>query len=160
MTSGSKKRNPDILFLFSQKSQQTNPLQVPQRGPCGERDSSTGHLRISKRPNKIPLIRRPRERNAHPYSPQVGPLWGWAVGELGLIAVRGRGVSSSHCLETGLWGPRYLLHQRSGRCCGPFCERKSGRNVKQTTPPPSSAEVWEKLDLYLHFPIHHLWHGR
>jgi len=34
-------RNPDILF--SQKSRQTKPLQVPQQGPYGERGLFTGH---------------------------------------------------------------------------------------------------------------------
>jgi hypothetical protein len=47
-----QERNPDILLLFSQKSPQTNPLQVHQRGPYGEKYSSTGHLHTSKRPNK------------------------------------------------------------------------------------------------------------
>jgi hypothetical protein len=32
-----QERAKDILLLFSQKYQQTNPLQVPQQGPYGER---------------------------------------------------------------------------------------------------------------------------
>jgi hypothetical protein len=43
MASGSK-RNPDITFIVSQKSRQTNPLQVPQQGPYKERSPSTGHF--------------------------------------------------------------------------------------------------------------------
>jgi hypothetical protein len=42
MASGFK-RNLDILF-FSQKSQQMNPLQVPQQGPYEERGPFTGHF--------------------------------------------------------------------------------------------------------------------
>jgi len=41
-----------MLLLVSQKSPQTNPLQVSQRGPYGEKYWSTGHLHISERPNK------------------------------------------------------------------------------------------------------------
>ena len=52
MTSGSKK-GTQIYFFFPLKSpsKQTS-LQDPQRVPYGERHSSTGHLHISKRPNK------------------------------------------------------------------------------------------------------------
>ena len=46
--SGSK-QGTHIYFLFSQKSRQTNPLQVPYRGPCRERNPSTGILHISKK---------------------------------------------------------------------------------------------------------------
>jgi hypothetical protein len=39
------KRNPHIIFFrSSQKSQQTNPLQIPQRGPHEERGLPTGHF--------------------------------------------------------------------------------------------------------------------
>ena len=38
------RKEPRYTFLFSQKSRQTNPLQVPQQGPYGERDPFTGHL--------------------------------------------------------------------------------------------------------------------
>ena len=47
-----QEKNPDILLLFSRKSPQKNPLQVRQRGPYGQKYSSTAHLHISKRPNK------------------------------------------------------------------------------------------------------------
>jgi len=43
MASGSKKE-PRYTFLFSQKSRQTNPLQVPQEGPYEERGPFTGHF--------------------------------------------------------------------------------------------------------------------
>ena len=36
--------NPDILGLFSQKSRQTKPLQVPQQGPYEEGGTLTGHF--------------------------------------------------------------------------------------------------------------------
>jgi hypothetical protein len=39
--------NPDILFFILKKSQQTNPLQVPQWGPYRERYLHTGHFYIS-----------------------------------------------------------------------------------------------------------------
>jgi len=43
MSSGSKK-GTQIYFFFSLKSRQTNPLQVPQQGPYGERYPFTGHF--------------------------------------------------------------------------------------------------------------------
>jgi hypothetical protein len=52
ITSGSKKGTQIYFFFSLKKSPQTNPLQVPQPGPYGEKYSSTGHLRFSKRPNK------------------------------------------------------------------------------------------------------------
>jgi hypothetical protein len=42
-----QERNPDILSFSLKKSQQANPLQVPQRGPYGERYPLTGHFYIS-----------------------------------------------------------------------------------------------------------------
>jgi hypothetical protein len=53
MSSGSEKRNPDILFFSLRNSWQVNPFQVPQRGPYGERYTLTGHFYISKRDVKI-----------------------------------------------------------------------------------------------------------
>jgi hypothetical protein len=46
MSSGSKK-NPDMLPFFLKKSRQANPLQVPQRGPYGEKYPLTGHFYLS-----------------------------------------------------------------------------------------------------------------
>jgi len=43
MSSGSKKGN-QIYFFFSVKSQQMNPVQVPQQGRYGERFLFTGHF--------------------------------------------------------------------------------------------------------------------
>ena len=43
IASGSKKE-PRYTLLVSQKSQQTNPLQVPQQGPYGEGGPLTGHF--------------------------------------------------------------------------------------------------------------------
>jgi hypothetical protein len=52
ITSGSKKGTL-IYYFFSLKSpRKRTPLQVRQQGPYGEKDSSTGLLHISKRPNK------------------------------------------------------------------------------------------------------------
>jgi hypothetical protein len=42
-----KKKNPDIPSFSFRKSWQVNPLQVPQRGPYGERDPLTRHFHIS-----------------------------------------------------------------------------------------------------------------
>jgi len=39
MSSGSKKKEPRYTILFSQESQQENPLQVPHRGPYGDRET-------------------------------------------------------------------------------------------------------------------------
>jgi len=51
MASGSKKE-PRYTFLFSQKSWQTNPLQVPQQGPYGEREVSLQDiLHTSQKPH-------------------------------------------------------------------------------------------------------------
>jgi hypothetical protein len=55
MPSGPRKE-PDILFLFSHKSRQTNSIQVPQQGPYGERYPFTGHFYICLETcTKIPL---------------------------------------------------------------------------------------------------------
>jgi len=43
IASGSK-NEPRYTLLVSQKSQQTNPLQVPQQGPYGEGGPPTGHF--------------------------------------------------------------------------------------------------------------------
>ena len=43
MASGSK-TGIQIFFSFTQKSRQTNPLQVPQQGPYGERYPFAGHF--------------------------------------------------------------------------------------------------------------------
>jgi len=44
-----QERNPDIgLLLLSLESPTNVPLQVRQRGPYGEKYSSTGHLLVSK----------------------------------------------------------------------------------------------------------------
>ena len=56
-----QERNPDILLL-SLESPTNEPLQVRQRGPYGEKCSSTGHLHVSKDLIdliKFSLIRRP-----------------------------------------------------------------------------------------------------
>jgi ssRNA-specific RNase YbeY (16S rRNA maturation enzyme) len=42
-----QERNPDVLSFPLKKSQQANPLQVPQWGPCGEGYLLTGHFYIS-----------------------------------------------------------------------------------------------------------------
>jgi hypothetical protein len=42
-----QERNPDILSFSLKKSQEANPLQVPQRGPYGERYPLTGHFYTS-----------------------------------------------------------------------------------------------------------------
>ena len=47
MASGSKK-GTQIFFIFSQKSRQTNPLQVPQQGPYEERGPCTRHFAYLK----------------------------------------------------------------------------------------------------------------
>jgi len=46
MSSGSKKE-PKYATLFPQESRQGNPLQVPQRGPYGEKYPRTGHCYFS-----------------------------------------------------------------------------------------------------------------
>jgi len=42
-----QKRNPDILPFSLKQSRQANPLQVPQRGPYGEKYLLTGHFFLS-----------------------------------------------------------------------------------------------------------------
>jgi hypothetical protein len=46
MFSGSKKGTQIYLFFSLKKSWLTNPLQVPQQGPYGERDPFAGHFCI------------------------------------------------------------------------------------------------------------------
>jgi len=46
ISSGSKKRNPDILSFSIKISRQANSLHVPQRGPYGERCPLTEHFYI------------------------------------------------------------------------------------------------------------------
>ena len=60
-----QERNPDILPFSLKNSRQANPLQVPQRGPYGERDSLTGHFYTSldtsvylKGPKKRAFLKR------------------------------------------------------------------------------------------------------
>ena len=74
ITSGSKKGS-QIYYFFPLKGPRTsNPSQALQRGLYREKYLPIGHLYVSREPGKIPLIRRPEERNAHPCSPRVGPL--------------------------------------------------------------------------------------
>jgi len=42
-----QKRNPDMFTFSLKESQQANPLQVPQRGPYGEKYPFTGHFYLS-----------------------------------------------------------------------------------------------------------------
>jgi hypothetical protein len=48
-------RNPDILFLFCQKSWQMNSIQFPQQDPKGQRYPFTGHFYIFRNLHKFPL---------------------------------------------------------------------------------------------------------
>jgi len=45
------KKEPRYTLLVSQKSWQTNPLQVPQQGPYGKEGLPTGHFSISQKPH-------------------------------------------------------------------------------------------------------------
>jgi hypothetical protein len=71
MTSGSKK-GTQIYYFFSLKTPQMNPLQVRQRGPYGEKYSSAGHLRISKRPNKNSSNKKALRKKRPSMFPQNG----------------------------------------------------------------------------------------
>jgi len=65
MFSGSKKRNPDTLPFCLNESWQVNLLQVPQRGPYGEKYPLTGHFYLSRNialfifPSKLPVREPP-----------------------------------------------------------------------------------------------------
>jgi len=50
IASGSK-NEPRYTLFVSQKSQQTNPLQVPQQGPYGEGGPPTGHFAYLSKPH-------------------------------------------------------------------------------------------------------------
>jgi hypothetical protein len=73
MSSGCKK-GPQIYYpLLSKKSRQANPLQVPQRGPYGERYLLTGHFYISL---DISLyLQGPTKTASLHVPPKLGPLW-------------------------------------------------------------------------------------
>ena len=73
------KKEPRYTFLFSQKSQQMNSLQVPQQGPYGERYPSTGHFAYLSKPSSFgfpskgalpqgPLHGTPHREMPHHYS--------------------------------------------------------------------------------------------
>jgi len=64
MTSGSKK-GTQIYYVILSKVPANKPLQVAQRGPYGERYSPTGHLHISKGPNKNSSNKK-ASRKKHP----------------------------------------------------------------------------------------------
>jgi len=67
-----QERNPGILFLFSQKSQQTNPTPGFPAGSLWREILVYRSFCISlKDLIKMPVIRRPQERNAHPCSPKA-----------------------------------------------------------------------------------------
>jgi len=52
-----------------------NPFQVPQWGPCGERDLSTGHLHISKGPNKNSSSKKaPRKKRPSMFPKSGAPV--------------------------------------------------------------------------------------
>ena len=75
MTSGSKK-GTQIYYFFSLKSpSKWTPSRFPSGAPV-ERETCLQDICIYlKDLIKIPLVRRHQERNAHPCSPKVGPLW-------------------------------------------------------------------------------------
>jgi len=67
------KKKPRYALLVSQKSRQTNPLQVPQQGPYGEGGPLTGHFAylsklnlsgspVNKPSLKVPLMKSFAER--------------------------------------------------------------------------------------------------
>jgi len=55
IASGSKKE-PRYTLLVSQKSRQTNLLQVPQQGPYGEGDPLTGHFAYFSKPSSFGFL--------------------------------------------------------------------------------------------------------
>ena len=74
------RKEPRYTFLVSQKSQQTNPLQVPQQGPYGEGGPFTGHSASLSKPSSFrfsskvtllqgPLLGIPHREMPHHYSP-------------------------------------------------------------------------------------------
>jgi hypothetical protein len=65
MSSGSK-RGTQIYYPFlSKKSQQANPLQVPQQGPYGQRYLLTGHFYILVSLDISLYLKRPCEKSVH-----------------------------------------------------------------------------------------------
>jgi len=77
MSSGSKK-GTQLYFPFLKKSQQANPIWVPQQGPYGERYPLIGHFYISldislylKDPKKRASLHVPQKQdpygNRHPF---------------------------------------------------------------------------------------------
>jgi len=74
MTSGSKK-GTQIYYFFSLKSPSKQTLSRFPSGAPMERDTRLQGICVTlKDLIKIPLIRRPQERNAHPCSQKLGPL--------------------------------------------------------------------------------------
>jgi len=72
MTSWSNK-GTQIYYFFSLKSpSKRTPLQVPHWGPYGERYSSTGQLRISKKPNKNPSNKKAPKKKRPSIFPKSG----------------------------------------------------------------------------------------
>jgi len=47
MSSGSNKGYPDVIYFSLKESRKANPLQIPQRGPYGERYLLTGYFEVS-----------------------------------------------------------------------------------------------------------------
>ena len=68
-----QERNPDILFLFSQKYWRTNSFQVPQQGPYGKRYPFTGHLHLSRKPH-INSSKGGPKKEVHLHVPKSGAL--------------------------------------------------------------------------------------
>jgi len=98
-----------MYFFFSlKKSQQMNPLQVPQQGPYGERYPFTGHFCISLETLiKIPLnknfffsfLKGPKKR-APLHVPKSGALWKQTPIFRALLNVS-FGVPSKRALHSG-----------------------------------------------------------
>jgi len=52
--------NPDMLLFNLKESRQANPLQVPQRGPYGEKYTLTGHFYLSLNVSLLSFPQSPR----------------------------------------------------------------------------------------------------
>jgi hypothetical protein len=73
MSSGSKKGTRIYYPLLSKKSRQTNPHQVPQRGPYGERCLLTGRFYVSL--DLRLYLKGTMKRASPPFSPKAGHVW-------------------------------------------------------------------------------------
>ena len=83
---------PGYTFLVSQKSRQTNPLQLPQQGPYEERGLSTGHFAYL---SKTSSFRFP-SKGALP----LGPLWSSSQSDAPLLEPSFFHLSKSPVYET------------------------------------------------------------